>query len=275
MQATIGDQQSSIRDLTGLIHPESSRERMSALLVAHLDESGIHAGSRICAIAGFVGAQEEWGVFERRWRREIEQAGVRQFHMAEFESRQGEFVGWSEGRREQFLERLMELIRARDLEGVGSGLVMADYDRLSDDEKAWMTHGNPEQPYFLCFQHCVVEAVSRANALPSAERVAFVFDRQDDFQAEATRLYNRMKDQVDWPNRFRLADFVSFASKRETVALQAADLLAYETYKHLENRLYSPERGTRWPMRQLEQRVRDMRYFDALGFRNLLELRPQ
>lgn len=245
------------------------------MLVAYMDESGIHAGSRICAIAGYVGPAEEWQTFEHRWKRAITDAGITAFHMATFQSRRGEFAGWSDLRREQLLAELVGIIKARDLLGVGSGLVIEDYERLSDEDKTWMTHGNPEKPYFLCFQHCIVEAAHRADGLPPQEKVAFAFDRQDEFSAEAIRLYNDMKGQADWENKHRLADAVGFASKVETVALQAADLLAYECYKHLENRLYDPQRGVRWPMGQLRRRPFVGKYFDANGFQALLDQKPK
>ncbi|GAC1617808.1 MAG: hypothetical protein PVS2B2_02380 [Candidatus Acidiferrum sp.] len=71
--------------------------------------------------------------------------------MAEFESRHGEFAGWSDTRRKMFLAELMEIIKARDLYGFGSALVTADYERLTEEDKRWMTH-DTGLPYFLCFQ---------------------------------------------------------------------------------------------------------------------------
>jgi len=246
---------------------------MLTVLRAYMDESGIHGGSSICAIAGLVGTESEWETLERRWRRAVEEEGISVFHMAEFESRLGEFEEWSDTRRRLFLSKLVETIKARDIHCLGSALVRADYDRLTEDEKIWMTHGNAEYPYFLCFQHCIVESCHIADGLPAEEKVAFVFDRQQEFAAEATRLYNDLKDQREWPNHERLADIVAFASKRETIPLQVADLAAYETYKHLDNRLFHPERSVRWPLRQLGSKFSG-KYFDAAAFAGLLGQRP-
>ncbi len=246
---------------------------MLTVLRAYMDESGIHSASSVCAIAGLVGTESEWETLERRWRRTVDEEGVSVFHMAEFESRLGEFEGWSDTRRHLFLSKLVEAIKARDIHCVGSALVRADYERLTEDEKVWMTHGNAGYPYFLCFQHCIVESCHIADGLPSEEKVAFVFDRQQEFAAEATRLYNDLKDQGEWPNHERLADIVAFASKRETIPLQVADLAAYETYKHLDNRLFHPERPIRWPMRQLGSKFSG-KYFEAAAFSKLLGQRP-
>jgi hypothetical protein len=262
----------SVNGACSLLHPPGSQYKMLTVLRAYMDESGIHAGSSICAIAGVVGSESEWEILERRWRRIIEDEGIAVFHMAEFESRQREFASWSNTRRHLFMEKLIEAIKARDVHCVGSALVRADYDGLSQDEKTWMTHGNPQYPYFLCFQHCIIESCHVADRLPAEEKVAFVFDRQQDFAAEATRLYNDLKDQQNWPNHERLADIVAFASKRETIPLQVADLIAYESYKHLDNRLFHRQYPIRWPARQLGHKFTG-KYFDATAFSKLLAQR--
>ncbi len=115
---------------------------MLTVLIAYMDESGIHGASSVCAIAGLVGTESEWETLERRWRRTVDEEGVSVFHMAEFESRLGEFEGWSDTRRHLFLSKLVEAIKARDIHCVGSALVRADYDRLTEDERIWMTHRN-------------------------------------------------------------------------------------------------------------------------------------
>ena len=163
------------------------------MLTAYLDESGIHAGSRICAIAGFVGTDEQWDIFERRWKQAIRAEGITQFHMAEFESRLNEFSGWSNTRRRNFLATLIGIIAARHLYAVGSGLSLEDYNRLAEPDKAWMTHGNPDQPYFLCFQHGIVESAHRADGLDAHERVAGTDERGRDGQAHGPMKKERLQ----------------------------------------------------------------------------------
>jgi hypothetical protein len=255
-----------------LLHRFPGR-RLMAMLVTYLDESGIHKGARVCAMAGFIAEHEEWITFERRWKQALKNADIRAFHMAQFENRLGDFEGWSDTRRKMLLADLIEIIKAREIYGFGSALVLADYDKLKDDDKRWMTHGTGV-PYFLCFQHCVVEAAHYADSLPPEEKVAFVFDRQGEFSSEATRLYSSLKDCNDWPNRVRLADAFAFASRLETVPLQAADIAAYESYKRVENLLYNRQHSERWPMKQLRMRPFHGKYFDSAALQKLAASRP-
>lgn len=262
-------------ELGMMLHPCVSRARMICVLKAYLDESGIHQGSRICAIAGFVGGQEEWEKIERQWNRALSTEGVAAFHMAEFENRQGPYADWSNTRRQDFLGGLVGILKARDIFSVGSGIVTENFLALSVEDRQWMTHGNPDIPYFLCFQHCIVEAAHHADGLDPSEKVGFTFDRNETFVAEGTRLYDRMKDDVQWDNRFRLADTVAFASKRNSVPLQVADFAAYETYKQLENKLYNPSIPVRWPIRQFQVWPFRGKYFTMDALQDLIANRPR
>jgi hypothetical protein len=79
-----------------------------------------------------------------------------------------------------------------------------------------------------------------------------------------------MSIRQDWDNHIRLGT-ISFSAKTDFVPLQAADLMVHECYKHLENKLYNPDVGERWPMRQIRPQVLYARYFDQKTFRDLLE----
>jgi hypothetical protein len=69
-----------------------SRARIIGELQAYLDESGIHRGSRICAIADFVGQQQEWERIEQLWSQVPAREGITAFHMTEFESHLGPYA---------------------------------------------------------------------------------------------------------------------------------------------------------------------------------------
>src|SRR5258705_408694 len=118
-----------------MLHNTESRDRIICVLKAYLDESGIHQGSRICAIAGFVATQEEWEKIERLWSRALLDAGIDCFHMAEFENRKGPYAEWSKTRRYNLLDKLVEILKAREIVSVGSGIVTEDFGRLSVEDR--------------------------------------------------------------------------------------------------------------------------------------------
>lgn len=246
------------------------KQRDQRMLKAYMDESGIHGGARICAIGGWVATEAAWNTFCGKWSKVLASEGVSAFHMNPFEQGEGDFTGWSKERKHRFLGKLIRVIQKCRIQAVGSALVTEEYAALSQADRIWMTHDRPDIPYYLPFQHCIVEAAHRADRLPNSEKIDFIFDRQEQFGEHALEIFNAMSIRQDWDNHIRLGT-ISFSAKTDFVPLQAADLMVHECYKHLENKLYNPDVGERWPMRQIRPQVLYARYFDQKTFRDLLE----
>jgi hypothetical protein len=103
-----------------------------------------------------------------------------------------------------------------------------------------------------------------------------VFEEKKEVEFRAIRLYNHIIERVDWPGRKWLGS-ITFAGKKKVLPLQAADFLAYEGFKHLDNLvqksgrpirktldlLHSEERlyGKLWDRERLEELKRE--YIDA------------
>ncbi|HLW44510.1 MAG TPA: hypothetical protein VKS00_08470, partial [Candidatus Acidoferrales bacterium] len=74
-----------------VLHHTAAKERTLAVLIAYMDESGIHEDSAVCAIAGYVGSAEEWRRFEHKWKQALRAESISEFHMSEFESGRRQF----------------------------------------------------------------------------------------------------------------------------------------------------------------------------------------
>ena len=72
--------------------------------------------------------------------------------------------------------------------------------------------------------------------------MAFVCDLQQEFEAESRSIYERIQQTENWPNRRQLGS-LSFGLRSEEVGLQVADLLAYETFSHVRNTVYTVRGG--------------------------------
>ena len=62
------------------------------MLKAFLDESGTHQGSPTVALGGFVAGSRNWVELDRAWCKELDAAGLEEFHAKEF-FKDG-FNGW-------------------------------------------------------------------------------------------------------------------------------------------------------------------------------------
>jgi hypothetical protein len=242
------------------------------VLAGYFDESGLDEKSQTFCIGGYVADSKDWFELTRAWERLLVEAGVSCFHMAEFETRHGEFKGWSDAKRIGFIKDLRALINSTDVWGIGCGVVKADYERLSAE---FITRGKVtphwyHHPYLLAFQHCLIETCIQAEDVHTREKIAFVFDRQAEFHARAEKAYDELTSSGKWPRAFRLGS-LRFASKRDAIPLQAADLMAFELQKALDHKLFDPARGERKSMARLRRRLNNPKYFNEAALRALIE----
>ena len=198
------------------------------------------------------------------WQRVLGDYGVEIFHAADCASPENPFYGLSKDDRRRLVTDLVTVICDSELHGVASGIVLEDYHRAINEIEA-LRDGKDNDPYLLAFKHCVVESCHLADNLPVKEKIAFVFEEQKEFQYRALAMYGRMKENIDWVNHNRLGQ-IGFDSKKQLIALQMADLAAYEHYKALENKIYDTKRTVRRAVVRLRPKHLQTKYwtFDTL-----------
>ncbi|MFZ0737615.1 MAG: hypothetical protein WAM96_11045, partial [Candidatus Acidiferrales bacterium] len=87
------------------------------------------------------------------------------------------------------------------------------------------------------------------------EKVNFIFDRNLEREYNATYLYDYMFRLPEWKFQPYIGEQVAFAC-RKNIGVQAADLVARETMKHLDNQVGPKQRLTRASLRTLEESKR-------------------
>lgn len=232
---------SAISEIARLVHGEGD----FVLFKSYMDESGIHGGSRICVVAGFVAHEKYCIDLEYAWKEPLKRHRITVFHSKEFAPMKGEFDGWIRRQKEDFVIDALATI-ARVMSGstpgkmIGAAIKTATFSSFSIEQRRWLTGGRikpngkwlesgaPSKPYFLPFQQCVVDAT-----LSSDERglTHFIFDQQKDFEPNAKKIFALMNQQHPAVSS-RLGDIV-YTSKRRAVLLQLADFVAYESYQYL------------------------------------------
>jgi hypothetical protein len=232
------------------------------MYVAYLDESGSYPHTRVLAIAGYAAPAIEWARLEYVWKKMLRSWNVNAFHMVDCIHGRGEFTGWDQQRRNAAIKEVIDLVVGYDVHGIGAAVLLRDYEALVTG-RARREIG---EPWHLCLRHLVFEVSRRIDRLPRSEWVAFVCDLQEEFSAEASRMYERCRENPEWPQQNRLGT-LTFASSKEEVGLQVADLLAYETFRHLDNKLYC----NREIRKSLDRLVHERPYFGAYYTREELE----
>ncbi len=223
----------------------------AVVLTVNGDESHDEAKKRVFAVGGLIGREEEWDSLRLIWN---EQTGGKIFHAADCESDHGEYENIPHAENVRLYKDLTKILARRTkLMGFGVAVELAAYHFIFPELPE-------DQPYYLCF-HDVVKYFANIGYLHiPQETVDFTFDRNLERNYNATYLYDYMTHLPEWKYRSYISDKVSFADRRN-VGIQAADLIAREVMKHLDNQIGPKTRGTRLSMRALEQSKRFMFHF--------------
>ena len=203
-----------------------------------MDESGTHEGSPAISVGAFFAKPKVWSAFTTEWnvtKRRTGKAPVEVFHSTDCEALKGEFEGWSESERNVLVAQLMAVLAKHPLAGYGVGI------NLRALEAAFASRPDLQEffgsPYIVCFKLAVETVIAAAEHFGSNEQLAFIHEAND-YEMEAHKAFASIKKE-----RKKHAGPMSltFAGKSESVPLQAADVLAFETNK----RTRDPKRPAR------------------------------
>lgn len=218
------------------------------MFTAYNDESG-HPEQRAVVVAGFVASDEQWVEFERNWNDTLNHFGVSRFHAKDYFHSVGEFAPWANHRsnpeiaatRQRFLQQLIAHIKLRCRLSYSHAVRMNSYHKV--DEVYFL---QSMRPYELCGRTAVKSVTDWANRnrIPQNE-ITHVFE-------DGAKHKGFLEKRILRDKNFQPV----FKTKTEAAPLQAADLLAYETFLGIRDIF---ERGVkdfddlRFPLRKLEE----------------------
>lgn len=231
------------------------------ILTFYCDDSGTSPDQRTAVAAGYLASVEQWQRFIPRWNSLLAEYGVSQLHRVDLESRKKQFRDWDLERQKEFLIKAHAIIRDHTYIAVGSGVIKADYEEIMPAWAKDLFGG----VYGWCVNECLVRVAEWCEKLrnPYSENIDWVFERGTVGSGQVmTMLANFSKDPT-WGPRLRLGTW-SFLGK-DTVPLQAADMIAYEVFKQIENQII--DKGQRPERRSILDLVRPndesyLRYWD-------------
>jgi hypothetical protein len=223
------------------------------MVEAYMDESGIHDGAHVCVIAGYWGSEKKWIRFEKRWHeilKNTDEPTLKEFHSTELWNSKGErhgvFAKWSDAKANRFINDLVACIVETKIFPTSAMLVIEEWKKLNKDERRfltggyynpvarrWITPGAPNKTYFWPFQFAI--ATPAIHCRPGLH-VHCTFDLNKQFKNHAVDLYALLKNDPKFRVRHQLGA-LDLATSEEAAGLQAADLLAYQTYQFGKQRI--------------------------------------
>jgi hypothetical protein len=224
---------------------------VTAALYAYMDESGTHATAPFLTVAAYIATPADWQEWAPEW--QFMNFPIKVFHSTDCNARQGEFDGWSREIRDQHVRGLLSVIANRPIAGCVIGLDMVAFDSAMKNHPELRRMFST--PYIACFQWVIQTIMDFANRM-SGGRGASVsfFHENNDYEMQAHKAFKWLKEGED-PKK--VLGSLTFNSKQAFVPLQAADILAYEGFRVMQN----PERPRpSWEALQPKQKIMALNY---------------
>ena len=208
------------------------------------DESADQTKRRTFAVSGLIASPEVWESFKKAW---LERTGGWIFHAADCESDHGDFAITPGHTHDDNLKLYCDLVQILAHSGVRGYAAALDIG-------AWY-EAFPCVPKDFGYYKCLTEVIKHFARTPEYRKgveLEFTFDRRQESEYNAGLLYSYMVSMPEWKNgSIFMGVKVSFDSRKD-VRIQAADIIAREAMKHLDNLGKRPVRRSLQALTELE-----------------------
>lgn len=204
------------------------------MITAYFDDSGTSPNNDVAAVGGYLGTKYQWDQFITHWQRLLKDYGVEQMHHTDLENLRGEFTaesGWSPTRRNEFVRKAQRIIKRYTYIAVGCAVIRKDFDEVLP-ELIKKYYGGP---YGWCAQECIRQASNWCEDAKHGQAINWVFEAGTKGSGQIEFFLNKSYANPKIRQLLRLNGW-AFKGK-DIIPLQAADVVAYEIYKHMQNQI--------------------------------------
>lgn len=209
------------------------------ILESYFDDSSDDKREKYVAYGGLIGSATQWDAQLIGWGNATN--GLKEpFRSVDCETGHGQFEGVGKDERDARMAHAVGVIHATELRGFASIVPVGLYREIFPSSK-------PDDPSLLTLRQSIMNMAYIADGLQMDVQIWFERGSQD---AAVQRVFDSIVECTSWKPTERLRA-ISFDTKR-SVHLQAADLVAREAFKHIDNRGIRP---MRIPVRRLSERL--------------------
>lgn len=236
----------------GLASPRRE-SRLLFMLVAYVDDSGSDENDHAFVLAGFVSTSDAWVRFSDEWDELCRQPPqTLDFKMKIAERLKGIDTYWGDGTEEELIVRrdtkvqaLAEVIQRHAICRVSAGLDWHNYRAIVRD----MVPQEVDNPYFFLFWELVMAVVSHQERTDVREKVDFIFDDQGPIGRTAVSWHDRFIATLSPFARYIISGTPRFESDTDVLPLKAADMLAWQMRRYVEDQGKDRENISKTQMR--------------------------
>jgi hypothetical protein len=209
------------------------------MIFAYFDDSADKRRERYFAAGGLVGGVQQWAECDIHWQYETRELSE-PFRSTECECGHGQFAKWDKAQRDLLMNRLVGVIRGYDLSAFASIVPVSEY-------RAVFPGADEFDPYYLAVAHTIINMAVIGERISRGVKLWF----ENGPQSRTTFvIYNELRAVKTWTPASRL-QHIDFGSK-QLAPLQAADLVAREAFKHIDNLGVRP---TRKPVERMKEKL--------------------
>lgn len=199
-----------------------------AVLTGYFDASGKKEHSNV-TLAGYIATEEQWGVFGEEWERAMRDWHIPYFHMSEFESYKRIYKYWTRTQHQERYARLLDIINRNVQLSVATSILASEYASVKAPREKNRVGGM----YGLAATGCFIETANYVCEADNASAwLAYIFESGDEGAGQIQQAFSLNERNPTLKEKYRLLSF-RLENKRQFAPLQAADILAYEIFKHL------------------------------------------
>lgn len=191
---------------------------------AFVDDAGKWNDQDAICLCGYLGTGTQWVQFMPQWQSRLDKHGLTRLHMAKF---WGESAarGWDDPTANQVLIDIAGVIRELKLIGIQVALDAKHYRSMAQDRKSAMP-----KPHIACLQRVLRIIRNRLHEDGVTDRITLCIDEEE---GSVVSLYREILQlRQDRPDLGRYIGSVCFADDEFYSPLQAADMLANNTFKY-------------------------------------------
>lgn len=199
------------------------------ILEAYFDDSSDEKHEKYVAYGGLIGSAEQWDAQLMGWGAVTK--GLKEpFRSTDCETAHGQFEGVDKPERVVRMALAVGALHATELRGFASIIPVGLYREV-------FPQSEPDDPSLLTLRQTIMNMAYIADGLHTDVQIWFEKGSQD---AAINRVFDSIAEYSTWKPTERLRA-ITFDTKR-SAHLQAADLVAREAFKHIDNRGIRPQR---------------------------------
>jgi hypothetical protein len=199
------------------------------VLTFYVDES--YDSLTLC-VGGWLCGQRCWSDIERKWGQRVEyerrqsakrsERQISRFHASDCSNRRGEYEQWTPVRQKLFVRRLVDVLIQNKPFAIAHTCSFEDLTSLYPCSRSRAQ----KRMYRLCLYRCLMEVCEVVEKYFPGDFVKVIHDQG--FNGEAQKAFDAVRKHHD---RQRVLCSITAMEWKDSVALQAADLISYEGMK--------------------------------------------